>query len=166
MTPDRQLEWLRAPWLLRAVRKRRAPNPCNQSEKMSCVVRWGDARLEITPTIHNILVYFRCQLRDMQQDDYKDNNKPTVWNAPTTQPTVFFDIKVRFTAELFRSYIEPLRRNKMDIKCILKTLKWQCYFEKPFPELFTIKCLKILHMNTEMIKIAEPPTTASKRNKC
>lgn len=110
--------------------------------EMSCAVHWGDARLEITPTIHNILVYFLCQLRDKQQDDYKGNNKPTVWNAGPIHPAVSFDIKVRFTAELFKSCIEPQRRNKMGIIFILKKLKWQCYFEKPSPESCTIRCLR------------------------
>lgn len=83
----------------------------------------GDARLEITPTIHNIPVYFLCQLRDKQQDDYKGKNKPTVWNVCPTHPAVSSDIKVRFTAKLFKSCIEPQRRNKTHIKFILKKLK-------------------------------------------
>lgn len=86
------------------------------------MARRGDARLEITPTIHNILVYFLCQLRDEQQDDYKGNNKPTVWNARTTHPAAPFDIKVTDTAELFKSCTEPQRRSKMGIKFILKKL--------------------------------------------
>lgn len=59
-------------------KKETRSKPLQPKWEMSCAVRWGDARLEITPTIHNILVYFLCQLRDKQQHDYKGNNKPTV----------------------------------------------------------------------------------------
>ena len=52
-------------------KKETRSKPLQPKWEMSCAARWGDARLEITPTIHNIPVYFLCQLRDKQQHDYK-----------------------------------------------------------------------------------------------
>ncbi len=132
-------------------KKETRSEPLQPKWEMSCAVSWGDARLEITPTIHNILVYFLCQLRDKQQHDYKGNNKPTVWNARPTQPTAFFDIKVRLSAELFKSCVEPQRRNKMGSKSILNKRKQQCYFEKPSPESFTIRYLKYFAKLFELV---------------
>lgn len=152
MTPDRQLEWLRATWLLRAVRRETHSKPLQAEWEMSCVVHWGDARLKITPTIHNILVLFLCQLRDKQQHDYKGNNKPTVWNAcPTTQLAVFRDIKVRFTAQFFKSYMEPLRRNKRGSNVFPRN--WN---GKVILGIFYYKLPKILQVNTKRICIAKP----------
>lgn len=125
-------------------KKETRSKPLQPKWEMSWAARWGDARLKITPTIHNILVYFLCQLRDKQQHDYKGNNKPTVLNARPTQPAVFFDIKVRFIAELFKSCIEPQSRNKTGIKFILKKLKWQCYFEKSSLVSYSIRYLRYL----------------------
>lgn len=150
MTPDRQLEWLRATWLLRAVRRETHSKPLQAKWEMSCAVHWGDARLEITPTIHNILVLFLCQLRDKQQHDYKGNNKPTVWNAcPTTQLAVFCDIKVRFTAQLFKSCMEPLRRKRVSN---VFPRNWN---GKVILRIFDYKQLKILQVNTKRICIAQ-----------
>lgn len=62
----------------------------------------GDARLEITPTIHNILVCSLCQLRGerQQQHDYKGKwQRARSAGAPTPCES----------GEPFRSYTEPLK---------------------------------------------------------
>lgn len=112
-------------------KKEMRSKPLQPKWEMSCAVCRGNARLEITPTIHNIVVYFLCQLRDKQQDDYKGNNKPTEWNSSPTHPAVSFDIKVRFTAKLFKSCIEPQRRKRTVIKFILCNWKGNVILSNP-----------------------------------